>query len=73
MDQFKTHSDTAPKFTSTLLTACILLAQFDMHGLLDYALKAGIGGAIWLGYKIVADRFQWKSKPKEKEKDEDKT
>ena len=69
MDQFKTHPDTAPKFTSTLLTACILLAQFDMHGLLDYALKAGIGGAIWLGYKIVADRFDWKRKPKDKDED----
>ena len=44
-------------FPSTLLTASILLAQIDVQGLTDYALKAGIGGAIWLGYKIIADRI----------------
>ena len=52
----KPHGDSAP-FTSTLLTASILLAQIDVQGLTDYALKAGIGGAIWLAYKIVADRI----------------
>jgi len=48
-----------------MLTACILLAQIDMHGLMDYALKAGIGGAIWLGYKVVADRWERRKKAQE--------
>ena len=52
-------------FPSTLLTASILLAQIDVQGLTDYALKAGIGGAIWLAYKIVADRIDRLKKAKE--------
>jgi hypothetical protein len=48
-----------------MLTACILLAQVDMHGLLDYALKAGIGGAIWLAYKVIADRMDRRKKAPE--------
>lgn len=61
----KTHADGGVPFTSTLLTASILLAQIDMHGLFDYALKAGIGGAIWLGYKVIADRLDRFKKAKE--------
>lgn len=61
----KTHTDGGVAFTSTLLTASILLAQIDMHGLFDYALKAGIGGAIWLGYKLAADRIDRYKKSKE--------
>ncbi len=41
--------------SSVLLTGCILLANLDFTGLLDYAIKALIGGAIWLGYKVSAD------------------
>lgn len=46
--------------SSVLLTGCILLANLDVTGLVDYAIKAGIGGAIWLGYKIVADYIERK-------------
>lgn len=60
----KPHGDT-PAFSNLMLTACILFAQLDVHGLLDYALKAGIGGAIWLGYKVVADRMDRARKAKE--------
>jgi hypothetical protein len=41
--------------SSVFLTGCILLANLDFAGLLDYAVKALIGGAIWLAYKITAD------------------
>lgn len=41
--------------SNIFLTGCILLANLDFSGLLDYALKAVIGGGIWLGYKITAD------------------
>lgn len=36
-----------------LLTGCIFLASIDVTGLLDYGLKALLGGTIWLGFKLV--------------------
>ena len=42
-------------FSSVMLTGTILLANVDLNGLVDYGLKALLGGAIWLGYKIAAD------------------
>ena len=46
------NSDTG---SSILLTGCIFLANLDFAGLLDYAVKALIGGGIWLAYKVTAD------------------
>ena len=43
--------------SNIFLTATILLANLDYSGLLDYALKALIGGAIWFGCKITADHI----------------
>lgn len=43
-----------------LLTGCILLANLDFTGLLDYALKAVVGGGIWLGFKMAADYVERK-------------
>jgi hypothetical protein len=54
----KTHTESSG--TNILLTGCILLANLDFTGLLDYALKAAVGGAIWLGYKIMADYIERK-------------
>lgn len=53
----KPHTGGGTTISSTLLTASVFLAQIDMNGMVDYALKAAIGGAIWLGYKIFADRI----------------
>ena len=50
--------------SSILLTGVVFLANLDFVGLLDYALKAAIGGAIWLGYKLTADYLGRKSKNK---------
>jgi hypothetical protein len=47
-------------FSSILLTGTILLANVDVNGLVDYGLKAVLGGAIWLGYKVVADYMEKK-------------
>lgn len=58
----KTNTDISQGFAGTMLTASIFLAQIDVHGLLDYAIKAGIGGAIWLGYKLIADHIDAKRK-----------
>jgi len=49
--------------SNIFLTGCILLANLDFAGLMDYGLKALIGGAIWLGYKITADIIAGKKKP----------
>lgn len=39
----------------TMLTGTILVANLNYTGIIDYAIKAAIGGAIWLGFKIVGD------------------
>lgn len=31
------------------------LAVVDMNGLVDYSVKAIVGGCIWLGFKILSD------------------
>ena len=51
-------------FSNVMLTGTILLANVDVNGLLDYGLKAFLGGAIWLGYKITADYLDRKRKAK---------
>jgi hypothetical protein len=43
-----------------LLTGAIFLADMDLAGFADYAVKAAIGGAIWLGYKLAADFIERK-------------
>lgn len=50
--------------SNIFLTGCILFANLDVAGLMDYALKALIGGAIWLGYKVSADYIERKRKTK---------
>ena len=50
--------------SNIFLTGCILFANLDVPGLMDYALKAFIGGAIWLGYKLAADYIERKKKTK---------
>lgn len=41
-----------------MLPGTILLANIDVTGLLEYVLKAAAGGAIWLAYKIAADKLE---------------
>lgn len=58
---------TQSNFSNVLLTGTLLLANVDVSGLLDYGLKALIGGAIWLGYKLTADYFDRKRKAQRNE------
>lgn len=51
-------------FSNVLLTGTLLLANANVSGLLDYSVKAFIGGAIWLGYKVVSDYIDIKKKNK---------
>jgi hypothetical protein len=53
----KTSENTS---SNIFLTGCILLANLDFSGLLDYAVKAVIGGGIWLGYKAAGDYLERK-------------
>lgn len=55
-------TETSGYFSNVLLTGTLLLANVDVSGLLDYGLKALIGGGIWLGFKIAADVIDRKRK-----------
>jgi hypothetical protein len=46
--------------SNVLLTGTILLANFDFTSLLDYSVKAIIGGAIWMSFQIANDYFKRK-------------
>jgi hypothetical protein len=48
-----------------------ILANTDFSNLLDYTLKAVIGGFVWLLYKLLADFISSRSKSKPTGKDED--
>ena len=63
--RMKDYFHTDNPSSSIFLTGCILLANMDVAGLLDYAFKAAIGGAIWLGYKLTADYIDRKRRPKQ--------
>ncbi|GAA4727281.1 hypothetical protein [Flavisolibacter ginsenosidimutans] len=52
------HSDSIG--SNMLLTGCIFLANIDLTGVVDYAVKAVIGGGIWLGFKMAADYIEHK-------------
>lgn len=51
---------TTDSSSNLFLTGTILLANMDYSGLMDYAIKALIGGAIWMGYKIAGDYYSQK-------------
>lgn len=48
----RTQQDTS---TNIFLTAAVVLANVDYAGLMEYALKAAIGGALWMGFKLAGD------------------
>jgi hypothetical protein len=58
------HFLMAPFHPSGLLACCILLASLDVSGLTNYLLRAVLGGAIWLGFKLLAERLQRKNDKK---------
>ncbi len=51
--QQDTH--TSSSTSSVVLTGAILFANLDASGLAEYAVKAAIGGAIWLVFKVTSD------------------
>ena len=57
--------------SNVFLTGIILLANLDFTGLLEYGLKALIGGGIWLGYKVTADYLAERKRRKGKDENKD--
>jgi hypothetical protein len=62
---FKMKANQASDTSShTFLTGAILLANLDYTGLADYAIKAAIGGAIWMAFRLAGDFLSVKLKDK---------
>lgn len=53
----KTNEAVTDSASHTFLTGAILFANLDYSGLADYAIKAAIGGAIWMAFKLAGDYF----------------
>ncbi len=58
------HTDSS----GILLTGTILLANFDYSGLADYAIKAAVGGLVWMCFKLTTDFVSEKIKQRNQSK-----
>ncbi len=47
-----------------MLTGTILLASVNVSDLLNYGLRAVVGGVVWLGFRYAADYLERKRNPK---------
>lgn len=56
----ETKTGTGDTASNIFLTGSIFLANLDFTGLMDYAIKAVIGGFMWLLFKMVADHIERK-------------
>jgi hypothetical protein len=63
-EKMKNHVTSTTDSSSVFLTGAILLANMDYSGLCEYALRAAIGGMIWMGFKLATDYFSEKMKSK---------
>lgn len=61
MKDNQTSSDST---SNMFLTGTILLANLDYSGLTDYAVKALVGGLIWMTFKVAGDYISEKLKRK---------
>ncbi|MFZ5552485.1 MAG: hypothetical protein ACOZCO_05160 [Bacteroidota bacterium] len=52
--------------TSLLLYGALMFANIDAASVMDYTVKAVVGGVVWLGFKIAADYLSQKIKKKNK-------
>ncbi len=55
----------AGKNSNLFLTGAILLANLDFTSIEEYAIKAIIGGLVWMGFKLAGDYAGTKLKSKE--------
>ncbi|MBI4929302.1 MAG: hypothetical protein HY841_00950 [Bacteroidetes bacterium] len=56
------HTTTSDSSTNIFLTGAVLFANLDSSGLAEYALKAAIGGFIWMTLKLASDFISEKIK-----------
>jgi hypothetical protein len=52
MQENQSNTDSS---SNMFLTGVILLANLDYSGLADYAVKALVGGVIWMTFRIAGD------------------
>jgi len=52
--------------SNLLLYGAIMFASIDYIGVLDYVIKAVLGGAVWFGFKLLQDYYSVKVKNKAK-------
>jgi hypothetical protein len=62
MEKTQSASDSG---SNLFLTGTILLANVDYSGMADYAIKAMIGGAIWMGFKVAGEMISERFKKKQ--------
>jgi len=61
----KVQTNSVDKGSNLFLTGAILFANLDFTGLEEYAIKAAIGGTIWMVFKLAGDWITNKLKPKQ--------
>lgn len=60
----KENQSSTDSSSNMFLTGTILLANLDYSGLADYALKALVGGVIWMAFRIGGDYISERLKKK---------
>lgn len=60
------HTTGSDSSSSIFLTGAILFANMDYGSLGEYALKAAIGGAIWMAFKVTSDYISERIKNRKK-------
>ena len=60
----KENQSSTDSSSNMFLTGTILLANLDYSGLADYAVKALVGGVIWMAFRIGGDYISERFKKK---------
>ncbi|MDP3557679.1 MAG: hypothetical protein Q8T03_09915 [Bacteroidota bacterium] len=60
----KENQSSTDSSSNMFLTGTILLANLDYSGLADYAVKALVGGVIWMTFRIAGDYISERFKKK---------
>ena len=63
----KTENGGSTDQSNIFLTGAILFANMDYAGLTDYAIKAILGGTIWMIFKIGGDLISDKLKKRKQQ------
>jgi hypothetical protein len=64
------HENVSDTTSHTFLTGAILFANLDYSSLAAYAVKAAIGGAIWMVFKLAGDILSYRLLKRKKLREE---